>query len=99
MHVAAAAVVVGIIGLSGLAYFKSGSTTTPATPVAIELKKASTEELNAFVKKTDVSLTDESTTAHNPTDVKQLLKDVSDKELEAFLDQVPTDDEEEFDVN
>jgi hypothetical protein len=26
--------------------------------------------------------------------VKQLLKDVSDNELEAFLDQVPTEDEE-----
>jgi hypothetical protein len=98
MHVAAAAVVAGIIGLSGLAYFKSG-TTTPDAPVAIEIKKASTEELNAFVKTTDISLTDESTTAHNTTDVKQLLKDVSDKELEAFLDQVPTDDEEEFDIN
>jgi hypothetical protein len=99
MHVAAAAVVAGIITLSGLAYFKGGGTTTTSDPVALEIKKASTEELNAFVKAADVSLTDESSTAQNSTDVKQLLKDVSDKELESFLDQVPTDDEEEFDIN
>ena len=94
---AAAAVVSGIILLSGLAYFKSG--TTSADPVAVEIKKASTEELNAFIKTADVSSTDDNSTAQNTKDVRQLLKDVSDGELETFLNQVPTEDEEEFDIN
>jgi len=97
MHIAAAAVVAGIITLSGLAYFKSG--TTVKDTAAVEIKKASTEDLNTFIKSTDINLLDENTTAQNSNDVKQLLKDVSDKELEAFLDQVPAEDEEEFDIN
>ena len=80
-----------------LAIFSSGDTVSD--PVAVEIKKASTEELNAFVRTTDVSLLDDNATAQNSNDVKQLLKDVSDKELEAFLDQVPAEDEEEFDIN
>jgi len=96
MHIAAAAVVAGIITLSGLAYFKSG--TTVKDPVAVEIKKASTEELNAFVEAAGAKQ-DENSTAQNSNDVKQLLKDVSDKELEAFLNQVPTEDDEEIDIN
>ena len=97
MHLAAAAVVAGIITLSGLAYFNSGPSVKD--PVAVEIKNASTEELNAFVKTTDISMTDENSTAQNNSDVRQLLKDVSDNELEAFLEQIPTDDEEDFDIN
>jgi hypothetical protein len=96
MHMAAAAVVAGIIIFSGLAYFKTG--TPVKDPVAVEIKKASTEELNAFVKSTDPSL-DEHSTAQNTLEVKHLLKDVSDKELEAFLKQIPTEDGDDFDIN
>ena len=96
MHMAAAAVVAGIIMFSGLAYFRSSSPVKD--PVAVEIKKASTEELNAFVKTTDLSL-DENSTAQNNTEVKHLLKDISDKELEAFLEQIPSENGDDFDIN
>jgi hypothetical protein len=32
--------------------------------------------------------------SQNSADVKRLLQDVSDQELEAFLDEIPTEEEE-----
>lgn len=103
MRLAVAAMITGIIAISGIAYFngRNGSATTdPVTAV----KKASTEELNDFINSTSVNVADENNvqlTANNTPqkkEVKQLFDDVSDKELEAFLNQVPADDEE-FEIN
>ena len=90
MHVAAAAIVTGIITLSGIAYFSKPSV-KPDAPIAQQLKNVSTRELDEFINSTTVTT---NATAQNTTEVKQLLKDVSDHELEAFLDQVPTEEEE-----
>jgi hypothetical protein len=105
MRLAVAAVFVGIITISGITYFNTrGSHSGPAgDPVTVELKKASNEELNAFLKTTVADVNDDKSqvTAKNTspkTERKNLFNDVSDKELEAFLDQVPTDDDD-VDIN
>jgi hypothetical protein len=116
MRMMAAAVMIGIITLSGIFYFRSNNnnndgatnnnttvTTAATVPVTVELKKASTEELNNFISDIDVSTATDKTqaTASNSKphkDTKNLFEDVSDEELKAFLSQVPTDDEE-LDIN
>lgn len=104
MRLAVAAMITGIVAVSGIAYFNSrrGQATNSVVPVNMALKKASTEELNDFIKNTAVTLTDTKApvTAKNKsskTDRKKLFEGVSDKELDAFLNQVPTDDE--VDIN
>ncbi len=103
MRLAVAAMITGIITISGIAYFNKSvdpATTDPVTAV----QKASTEELNDFINSTAVDLPGDEKlqlTANNTPskkEVKQLFDDVSDKELENFLDQVQLDDEE-FDIN
>jgi hypothetical protein len=108
VRLAAAAMVAGVITLSGILYFRDGGTNGPKAPgsqvavelkpVDVELKKASSEELDAFIKNNAVGL-NSSVTAQNTSsrDVKKFLQDVSDKELNAFLDQIPS--EEELDIN
>jgi len=103
MRLAMAAIVTGIIAISGIVYFNNRSTGngTSNDPV-MAVKKASTEELNDFIKNTAVDATDDksSLTVLNKTpktETKKLFADVSDKELNAFLDQMPGDDE--IDIN
>ena len=100
MRLAVAAMLIGIIVISGIGYFynRGGSQIATNDPVAV-VKKASTEELNEFIKTTAV---DEKTqiTAQNSTqktETKKLFADVSDNELNAFLDQMPAGDE--IDIN
>lgn len=98
VRLAVAAMVTGIMAISGLMYFnnRGSATSDPVTAV----KKASTQELNDFIKSTVVNSTDDNAgvTAHNATQTKKLFNDVSDKELDAFLSQVSTDDED-IDIN
>lgn len=104
MQLAVAAIVTGIIAVSGITYFnnKGGNGETGSDPVAKVLKKTSTQELNEFIKSTivDVNVNTAPTTAQNTPSKKEtkLFDDVSDNELEAFLNQVPTDDDE-IDIN
>jgi hypothetical protein len=102
MHWVAAAMVVGIITISGIAYFNNRGTHS-GNNVAVEIKKASTKELDDFLKTNtviDVNVNSDKSqpTATNTTERKNLFNGVSDKELEAFLNQVPTDDDE-VDIN
>lgn len=98
----AAAAVIGVMAVAGIFYFGdngtsgTGNTTTPN--VAVELKQVSTEALNEFIETTDVDITDDKAqvTAKNtskPKEAKKIFQDVTDEELEAFLDQLPTDKE------
>lgn len=102
MRLAAAAMVAGIMAVSGIFYFNNrGSSNVISDPVTV-VKKASTEELNAFIKTTAVDVTDDNaqiTVKNNvpKTETKKLFADVSDKELDAFLNQMPADDE--VDIN
>lgn len=96
MRLAVAAAVTGIMAISGIFYFndKGGGPTDPVTAV----KKASTEELNDFIKSTVVTDNKAPVTAKNTNETKKIFNDVSDKELDAFLSQMPTDDED-IDIN
>jgi hypothetical protein len=96
MRLAAAAVVTGVMAISGIFYFNSRGDNTTTDPVTA-VKKASTEELNDFIKTTAIDGTDEKAqiTVRNkgPKTESKIFADVSDKELNAFLDQMPADDE------
>jgi hypothetical protein len=99
MRLAVAGVFAGIITVSGIAYFNSHDGHTGPNPVAVDIKKASTKELNDFINSTAITDDKASMTAKNispKTENKQLFGDVSDKELNAFLNQMPTDDEIDF---
>ena len=103
LRLAMAAIVTGVIAISGIFYFNNRTTGngTSNDPV-MAVKKASTEELNDFIKTNAVDATDDksSLTVLNKSpkpEAKKLFADVSDKELNAFLDQMPGDDE--VDIN
>lgn len=98
VRLAVAAMVTGIMAVSGFMYFSNRGSVASDPVTAV--KKASTQELNDFIKSTVVNVTDDNAavTAHNATQTKKLFNDVSDKELDAFLSQVSTDDED-IDIN
>jgi len=95
MRFAAAAVVTGIVAVSGFFYFNNrGGSNLTSDPV-VAVKKASIQELDDFIKTTSVNDDKAQVTAKNTapkTDGKKIFADVSDKELNAFLDQMPADD-------
>lgn len=99
MRVAVAAIFVGVITISGLLYFNGKNDVTVDNPqwVAKKLKNVSDRDLDEFVKTTDLNASS-SVTAQNKSvktaEVKKLLQDVSDNELDAFLNQVPVAEEE-----
>jgi hypothetical protein len=90
-----AAVTAGMILLSGYIYFTHKPDAGKA--LAQQVKNVSTRALDEFIKTTEITIgsneTAQATTAGN-MEVKKLLSDVSDKELDAFLNQVSTDDED-----
>ena len=102
MRLAVAAMIAGIITLSGIAYFNNGKTgladpkTMATRGIEKDLKTVSTEELKSFIKTTTATAvnTETAQNSHKTTEVKALLEDVSDKELDAFLNQLPSDDTE-----
>lgn len=65
-------------------------------PAAEAIKNASTEELDAFMKAVPLHAgrRQTATTPENENEVKHLLQGVSDKEMDAFLEQLPTADSE-----
>jgi hypothetical protein len=102
MRVATAAIVAGIITVSGVFYFNNNSKKNIPVDnpqwVASKLQNVSVKDLDEFVKTTDVATTAQSTPSKN-SEVKKLLNDVSDKELDAFLSQVPDDDGDDLGIN
>jgi hypothetical protein len=92
MRMAAAALVAGVMAISGIFYFTNrggNGTTDPVTAV----KKASTEELNNFINTTAVTDDKSQVTVNNNPKTEKIFADISDKELNDFLDQMPTDDD------
>jgi hypothetical protein len=92
---AAAAVVVGIITLAGFLYFNN----TPDTAGKVlakfssDVKKMNETQKDSMIEFIDVGLTGKEMVQakpDKPNEVKELLKDVSDKELKDFEEQ--TDD-------
>jgi hypothetical protein len=96
MRYAAAAVLIGVVAISSIVYFFSGSKADPATQseswIAKKLKNVSNKELEEFIM--TASFLNGTETAKNgkqgSQDVEKMLKDVSDTELDAFLSQVPS---------
>jgi hypothetical protein len=65
--------------------------------VVQDIKKASNEELDAFIKSVPlntVNISKQTATNTDKKEVKELLKDVSVKEIDNFLEQLPATDED-----
>lgn len=91
---AAAAVVTGIVVLAGFIYFNTRNAVDPVEQpyawVKKSLKKVDNADIDAFVKLADEELNNQATVAINPVkpeEIKELMKDVSDKEIQDFLDE------------
>lgn len=97
MRVAAAALVAGVIAISGLVYFNSrpaaNTASTSENWIANQVKNVSTQALEDFIETADVPPVEQMAT-NETAEVRQLVKDVSVKEIDAFLAQIPTDDDE-----
>lgn len=110
MRMAAAAVVGGALFVAGYQYFNDDPQITTAvnpadTTVTLvanapaieqEIKKASTKELEEFIQNVPVTIKEPKaeTTLADKDNVKELLKDISDTEMETFLSALPTADDE-----
>lgn len=112
MRAAVAAVMGGIIFLSGYRYFNHAEGLTASQlpvdtsknwmasnkqPVVQDLKNASTQELEEFINNVPVASAKPQKAVEKPTEkkvVKDLLKDVSEKEMDAFLEQLPSGEDD-----
>lgn len=95
MRYVVAAAVTGIMAISGFFYFNNRGGSKTANDPVVAVKKASIQELDDFIKTTAVNDEKAQVTVKNTatkTDRKKIFSDVSDKELNAFLDQMPADD-------
>jgi len=89
---AAAAVITGVIALGGLMYFNSRKVDPVEQPYAWvkkSIKKVDKADIDAFVKLADEELSNQVVTSApvKPEEIKELMKDVSDKEIQDFLDE------------
>lgn len=91
---AAAAVVTGVVVLAGFIYINSRNTVDPVEQpyawVKKSIKKVDKTDIDAFVKLADEELTNLAVVATSPVkpeEIKELMKDVSDKEIQDFLDE------------
>ncbi|PZR29299.1 MAG: hypothetical protein DI535_02855 [Citrobacter freundii] len=97
---AVAASVTIIVALSATLWFGRG-TSDKADPsksyawIEKNMKKVSTEDIGKFVELADPAASD---IASAPSDIKSLLKNVSDKEIQDFLKDVPVDETEDEDI-
>jgi hypothetical protein len=93
---AAAAVMTGVIILAGFIYINSRKSVDPvAQPYAWvkkSIQKVNNADIDAFVTLADEELTNQAVAATSPVkpeEIKELMKDVSDKEIQDFLDTTP----------
>src|SRR5258705_2925612 len=90
-RLAVAAVVIGIVAISGLVIFRSNQVDPKKNPLAwIEKnvdKKVSKEKIDEFVTLVDADnqKTDDEPHAIKHAEIKELMKDVSEKEIQDFL--------------
>jgi hypothetical protein len=99
MRFAVAAMVTGIMAISGFLYLNNRGH-KPGTDPVVAVQKASTQELDDFIKTTAVNDDKAQMTVKNTTpktDGKKIFAGVSDKELNEFLAQMPVDDD--LDIN
>jgi hypothetical protein len=91
---AAAAVVIGFVAMTGFLLMNKNNSTGDAEPGTIVnkmMQKVSTEEIDSFVQMLDAGTP---VIASNDTkemnEVKELIKDIPDKEIQDFLDETQT---------
>ena len=89
---AAAAMVTGIIVLAGFIYFNTRNSVDPVDQpyawVKKSLKKVDKADIDAFVNLADGDLTNLVVNSPvKPEEIKELMKDVTDKEIQDFLDE------------
>lgn len=90
-RIAAAAVVAGALAITTWLYFQVADTTPPAVPVA-GLEKVSDTELQQYIDNQLVNFTETNPVSVEPgeintEDMKEMLADVTDEELQKYLDQ------------
>ncbi len=94
MRMAAAAVVAGIIAVAGFVYVAGSRTAIdpaeqPYAWVAEKLKNVPRSDMEAFLKTVDPGFGSKGLAQQG--DVRQMLRDVSTTELDAFLSELPAD--------
>lgn len=104
MKMAVAAMVAGIITVSGIFYLNDKPSTIdpakqPGQWVAKNLEGVSNQTLDEFIKTADFNASENIAKTSSNTEVRNMLKEVSDTELDAFLAAVPTDDDELLVIN
>jgi hypothetical protein len=106
MRIAAAAVVTGLIVVSGIAYFgNTGKSIDPNSQpdewISQKLKNINSKELDEFIRTVDITSSSKelAQSANGEAEVRKMLKDVSNSELDAFLNQLPADIEEPATIN
>lgn len=99
---AIAASVTAIVALSAVLWLNQKSTPgankQPYAWVEKNMKKVSTEDISKFVELADETSTDVVKADVPNADIQNLLKNVSDKEIQDFLKDVPSDETEEDDI-
>jgi hypothetical protein len=93
---AVAAMIAGILTITGIRYFGGTREIPVDSPqwVSQKLKNVSAQASDDFVKSTAVNNSNTaSLTRSKSTDDRRILKDVSDSELDNFLEQLPVDEE------
>jgi hypothetical protein len=92
---AAAAAIIGIMAIAGVLYLKGNRSTAidpdtqPHAWVAQKLQNVSNQDLEAFINTADVGFNSKELAKNSRGEVRQLLRDVSTNELNAFLNDVP----------
>jgi len=98
---AIAASITAIVALSAVLWLNQRSTPgvnkQPYAWVEKNMKKVSTEDISKFVDLADEATLDLAKNGAS-TDIKNLLKNVSDKEIQDFLKDIPVDETEEDDI-
>lgn len=93
---AVAAMIIGVISTLFVIIKKNNvdPNKNPGGWVAKQMKNVSTDDLNNFIELTDETLPQKEViaSADKKEEVKQLLQDVSDKEIQEFLDELPVDE-------
>lgn len=92
---AAAAIITGFVVLGGLMYLQqdnqsANGVSEPSSWVAKTLKNVSNQELDEFLNSAVVNGTETARQTSEKPEARKLLQDVSTSELDAFLSQVPT---------
>jgi hypothetical protein len=100
MPYAVAAMVAGIIAVSSVLYFGNNNhAIDPASEsyewVATNLKNVPNKELDEFINTTYISSSAlANTNTSDKTEVRKLLKDISDSEINKFLEEIPIGNED-----